>query len=146
MPLLKDAVCNEIEKRELSFKEVERLCNVSVQMIMDVIAGKTPSEPIIQKFCNGLNIDRDEIITDPLNMSIREAAIMSGKSNDFVRMAIEQKRMPGACVISPDTGIRTYHIPRKAFEAYMGLSQSFNLDMLADLLANEISKRLGLVE
>ena len=145
MPLLREAFANEIERRELTFKEIENMCDISSQMIMDVLAGKVPTEATIQKICCGLSLNRDSIITDPLNMSIEEAAIMTGKTKEFVRMAIEQGKMAGTCVVS-DTGFRNYHIPRKAFENYMGLNGTFSLEMLVDLIATELQKRLGLDE
>lgn len=145
MPLLREAFANEMEKHEYSFQDIERRCDISFQMCMDVLAGKIPTEATIQKICCGLCIDRDSIVTDPLNMSIEEAAIMTGKTKDFVRMAIEQGKMAGTCVVS-ETGFRNYHIPRKAFENYMGLNGTFSLDMFVELLADELSKRFGLTE
>ena len=145
MPLLREAFANEMEKHEYTFQDIERRCDISFQMCMDVLAGKIPTEAIIRKICEGLCIDRDSIITDPLNMSIEEASVMTGKTKDFIRMAIEQGKMPGACIVS-DTGFRNYHIPRKAFENYMGINGSFSFEMLVDLLATELNKKLGLDE
>lgn len=145
MPLLQQAFANEIERRQLTFKEVEILCEIDLNTIMYVLAGKTPKEEIILKICDGLHLDRDDITTDSLNISIKEAAEMTGKSADYIRMAIEQKRMPGSVVFS-EGGIRSFHIPRKAFENYMGLNESFSLNILVSLLADEVMKRMNPIQ
>ena len=55
---------------------------------------------------------------DELNISVEEVCKTIHKSRDFVINAVQQGMMPGAVVVSK-TGIRTVHIPRKAFISYM---------------------------
>lgn len=145
MPLLQQAFANEIEKRQLTFKEVENLCEIDLNTIMSVLAGKTTKEEIILKICEGLHLDRDDITTASPNMSVKEAAEMSGMGTDYIRMGIEQKRLPGSVVFS-ETGIRTFHIPRKAFEKYMEEVDSFTFEKLINILADEVYKRMNPVQ
>lgn len=140
MPQLREVFAQEMNNKNMTFKDVGMCCDISTQMVIDVLAGRFPTEATIQKICNGLSIDRNAIDIDPLNMSIEDASVMTGKTKDFIRIAIEQGRMPGACIVS-DTGYRNYHIPRKAFENYMGLIGSFSLDVLTDMLAHELAKK-----
>ena len=140
MPLLQEKMAHEMGRRQLTFHDVETLCDISGQMVMDILAGKVPREDIVQKVCEGLHLDRDDIVTDPLNMSIKEAAAMTGRSQYFIRTAVEQKRMPGTCIIS-ENGTRAFHIPRRAFMKYMEEYQSSNLESLVNMLFDKLNDK-----
>lgn len=138
--LFKDALASEIERRELTFKDVQTLCEISSHDIMTILAGKRVKDDILIKVCEGLHIDIDDITLDELNMSVKEASEMTGKSQDFVRIAIEQGRLPGSCVTS-ENGTRSFHIPRKAMEKYMGMSEDFTLGLLVDVIIAAIEEK-----
>ncbi|NLD16630.1 MAG: hypothetical protein GX666_03505 [Tissierellia bacterium] len=52
-----------------------------------------------------------------MNLTVKEAAKILGKSTDFVKMGIETGILPiGVCV---EMGRKNYHISREALETYM---------------------------
>lgn len=142
MPLLKEAVLKTMESRTLTLKDAEILCEVPQRTIMDILSGKVPRGDVIKKVCNGLKIEIDDIVTDPLNMSVHEAAILLSKSDDFIKIAVEQGRLPGCCITT--NGIRTFHIPRKKMEEYMGIEkQPFSFDDFIENIVSELISRLN---
>lgn len=77
---------------------------------------------------------------DELNISVEEVCKTIHKSRDFVINAVQQGMMPGAVVVSK-TGIRSVHIPRKAFMDYMNNYYRAPSDKLIAAVVEELTKR-----
>ena len=77
---------------------------------------------------------------DELNISVEEVCKTIHKSHDFVINAVQQGMMPGAVVVSK-TGIRSVHIPRKAFEAYMNEWNTSPTDKIIQALFKKYTKK-----
>lgn len=77
---------------------------------------------------------------DELNISVKEVCKTIHKSRDFVINAVQQGMMPGAVVVSK-TGIRSVHIPRKAFMDYMNNYYRAPSDKLIAAVVEELTKR-----
>lgn len=76
---------------------------------------------------------------DEWSISVEEVMRITKKSRDFILNAIEQGMMPGAVVVSK-TGIRSVHIPRKAFEAYMNEWNTSPTDKVIQALFKKYTK------
>ena len=77
---------------------------------------------------------------DKLNISVEEVCKTIHKSRDFVINAVQQGMMPGAVVVSK-TGIRSVHIPRKAFESYMNEWNTSPTDKVIQALFKKYTKK-----
>ena len=56
-------------------------------------------------------------------MSVKEAAKLMGVSEQFVRCALQQGKMPGFAVRMGNTGRYTYYIPAEALLQFVGSSK-----------------------
>lgn len=65
-----------------------------------------------------------------LNVSIKDAAIISGKGAYFVRNAITNGKMPGIHVVSKGNR-RTFNIPKKALLDYLHMTEKEADEILA---------------
>jgi len=74
-----------------------------------------------------------------LNMSVKEAATLIGRSESFVRGAIINGTFPGSYV---ENGTKkAFHIPRKAVEAYMTTWERSPRNELIDELVKRITEK-----
>lgn len=58
-----------------------------------------------------------------LNVSVKDAAMLMGKGEYFVRNAIEKGMMPGT-YISSKRNKRTFSIPKNAFLNFIGMTEA----------------------
>ena len=66
------------------------------------------------------DINLDQLTSDSLCMSVSECAALLGKSQVWVKNAIEQGTLPGSYT-KTSTGHRDFHIPRIRIAEYLGL-------------------------
>ena len=78
-------------------------------------------------------------IKDNENISIEECMKRMHKSREFILNAIQQNVLPGAVVVN-ESGRRSPHIPRKAFEEYMTTYRQNPTDALVTALFNFIGE------
>ena len=65
-----------------------------------------------------------------LNISIKDASLLMGKGEYYVRNAIERGMMPGTYILSK-CNIRTFCIPKNAFLNFIGMSEAEADEILA---------------
>lgn len=131
-----------MERRNLSLSLMSTYTGIRESVMQRYLDGEIPTDRDIEKICNGLNIDENDITYDDLSISVKECAMLMNEGIIFVRCAIEKKRLPGICVESK--GRKKYHIPRKAFMQYMEQWNS-PLKEEVDLLKKQLSGLTGVI-
>ena len=138
--LLKDILEELMENRHLSVKDLAALSEIKESKIRFYLDGAVPTPKDLEKLCRNMGIDGNDITYDELSMSINECAKLFGRSAMFIRSAIEQKKIPGICVINGEN--RSFHIPRKPIYTYLGMESNSHLMAVSLAVANEIKKSL----
>ena len=102
--------------KESDLKMLSRKTKIPQPKLVSYAKGIKPTTKHLEKICEALDVDVDEIIFDDLNISIAECAATMGKGPNFVRAMIRNGEF-GYC------DGKNYHIPRKQFEKYMGITE-----------------------
>lgn len=101
--------------------------------------GKMPCEEDRDKICDVLGLDKDNLplFDTNLNMTVTETARCMNRSNQFVKDAIDNGTLPG-CRDSKGN----YHIPRKRWNIYMGITQEVDIQEIVGQVCGAIKYML----
>lgn len=129
--LFSELLKNEMKLRSLEINDLVEITGISYQRIYSYVNGSIPKNKELNILCEAIGTDIDDITFDDLNISVTECARTMGKAPNFVK-AMVKKGVFGFYDGS------TYHIPRKKFEKYMGLTDDPCIDEFVGLLGYAI--------
>jgi len=121
-------------ERDLNGKQLSVLSGVSQSGISQYLKGtNVPSTSIIEKLANALNVSIQMLIEDSdddekantnisqmQKITVEMAAKMIGKSDEFVRIGLQQNRLPFGTAVNIRGKRWTYHISANLLQQYIG--------------------------
>ncbi len=114
-----------ITSAELAYKT--GICKSSISQYL---SGKNiPGQGNLDKICNALNcffwsedtLERTPSEREQKNISIKQAAFLLGKSEQFVRVGLQKKILPFGSAVKISGNKYTYHISPYKLNEYLGV-------------------------
>lgn len=133
--LLSDILKETMAKHNLSVEGMAEACGLSVNKMQAYILGTIPKGKDLEKICDVIGINADDLVFEDLNISISEASKLMKKSPNFVRMMV-RKGVFGFYDGS------SYHIPRLKFEQYMGLRNNYQIDNVVEAMFQLLKEKV----
>ena len=119
-----------MDEKEISQTELAARIGKGKSSVSQYLSGKNiPKADVQEKIAEVLdctveflNRDMDEVcdVTDSKNISVAECARMLGKSEQFVRIALQQGIAPFGFAVR-NKSVYSYHISPKKLKEYMGM-------------------------
>ena len=124
-------------ERDLNGKRLSELSGVSQSGISQYLKGtNVPSSSIIEKLAGALHVDPERLteekteerkeqaadadFTKMQNVPVTVAAKLIGKSDEFVRIGLQQNRLPFGTAVKISGDRWTYHISPGLLQQYLG--------------------------
>ena len=124
-------------ERDLNGKRLSELSGVSQSGISQYLKGtNVPSSSIIEKLANALHVDPERLteektderkeqtadadFTKMQNVPVALAAKLIGKSDEFVRIGLQQNRLSFGTAVKISGDRWTYHISPGLLQQYLG--------------------------
>lgn len=127
---LRDLFISQMDNKGLSAKDLAQLTRINIETINIILKGAKIEDNELEIICHVLDLNPNDLpVENPdLNMTIHEAAVRMHKSDGYVKAALRNGSIPGSYVEGSQFG---GHIPRLAFEQYMGMRDSGELKRAA---------------
>ena len=119
-------------ERDITQSELAAQTGMAKSSISQYLSGKNqPKNDMKQKLADALEVlptffdgttDDPETITDIRKMSVKQAADALGKSQQFVRIALQRGIAPFGFAVKMSDNRWTYHISLKKFREYTEVS------------------------
>lgn len=124
-----------MSSQNMSQKDLSALTGLSPASISQYISGVTgiPRESTLKKIAHALNTSTEYLLgqtkepeiepdgTPTKKMSVGDAAKRLGKSEQFVRVALQRGKAPFGFAVQMESGKWCYHISPKLFAEYAGV-------------------------
>lgn len=117
-------------RRNLNQKELANITGLSVSSISQYLSGSTTNikPQNLYKLAYFLGVTTEDLMNDPVKdqpisekkITIEKAAQMIGKSEQFIRIALQRGTAPFGFAVQMPSGKWSYHISPKKLSEYMG--------------------------
>lgn len=136
--LLSELIRSKLRYLEWTVSDLSAKTGIPINTLNRYLDGAIPDDKDLTVLVNVLKLDPDNICLDELNISVSEAAAIMRKNPSFVRAMVTNG-------VFGWTNGKSYHIPRKAFYKYMGLTDDVDVQRVASalyyLIESEVKKR-----
>lgn len=112
-----------MEEKGISQADLVRLTGISKGSISQYLSGKNiPRQKKLNAIANALNVSPEWLTEgDCKKITIQQAAELMGKSQQFIRVGLQQKILPFGAAIQISGKKYTYYISPKKFTEHTGI-------------------------
>lgn len=123
----------QMDEKYFTVTELANRTGICKSSISQYLSGKNiPGNGNLSKICNVLNVpvhffsdgftQQAETVKEQKNISVKRAAFMLGKSEQFIRVGLQKKILPFGSAVKVSGSKYTYHISPYKLNEYMGVS------------------------
>lgn len=111
-----------MNEKGISQAELSRLTGLQRSSISQYLSGRnTPRQKALDAIAGALGVTAADLSSGEKKITVKTAAELMGVSEQFVRVAMQQKQLPIGTAVKLTGSKYTYYISPKLFTEYTGI-------------------------